>query len=419
MKGFNAQLARFMQALHNINWAGLFELTVEAKHPTGQLPTEPVPDQVGKLLRAFIKPVQDFANNPGKLFRPFVFFTTAYYVSRVVYRPLYLNLDPGAPLMVDIGAFIELVHAHLLIHDDICDKSTKRRGKPTVWYSYLQNLPALDHHTANSLGIIAGDLVLAAAYKKLADADGLSAEAKETIWKITQQHMHEVIYGQAIDILLTSTPFGNVTEQTIWWLYKYKTARYTFVFPAAVGAGIFGMPLKYTDVLKLSDMPQQHLRLIHGLSQNYGKFVKFLEQLGVVFQLVDDVKDYTLDTKQRFLDLAERKRTHFHLILYKKDARIRQFFDKTQVQTAVHTSVSPAETTTVLDSDTIELGKYILQKYIPEYIEFVAEKYETIKSKITKTTLNRTYKNILREIVKKLDEYFAKVAKPIGWAVKN
>ena len=57
---------------------------------------------------------------------------------------------------ITLAAAVELLHNASLVHDDLQDRDVKRRGKPTVWAIYGDNI-----------AICAGDLLLAAAYRAL------------------------------------------------------------------------------------------------------------------------------------------------------------------------------------------------------------------------------------------------------------
>src|SRR5882672_972698 len=47
--------------------------------------------------------------------------------------------DPEAPLVADAGAAFELLHAFALVHDDVMDGSSTRRGRPTAHLAFAQD----------------------------------------------------------------------------------------------------------------------------------------------------------------------------------------------------------------------------------------------------------------------------------------
>ena len=65
-------------------------------------------------------------------------------------------VDAPADVAIDVAVSAELIHAASLLHDDVIDEGSQRRGQPTanrVW----GNLPA----------VLAGDLILSRAIQRL------------------------------------------------------------------------------------------------------------------------------------------------------------------------------------------------------------------------------------------------------------
>jgi geranylgeranyl pyrophosphate synthase len=83
------------------------------------------------------------------------------------------------PVQIDIQSAVELIHNATLIHDDVIDNSSKRRNRETL-------------HTKfdNSLAIVSGDFLLAAAIKKLLNADSLE------IFKLFQKAIKNMCIGE-------------------------------------------------------------------------------------------------------------------------------------------------------------------------------------------------------------------------------
>jgi geranylgeranyl pyrophosphate synthase len=113
----------------------------------------------------------------------------------------YLSLGPGAkrmrPLLVhhfgaavdvsmeariDIAVSAELMHAASLMHDDVVDAGTVRRGRPTV-----------NAQWNNSVAVLSGDLMLCLALIRLADHHReVSLDAVDLVAQMTWAAMHEV-----------------------------------------------------------------------------------------------------------------------------------------------------------------------------------------------------------------------------------
>ena len=111
---------------------------------------------------------------------------------------------------------VELFQSFALIHDDIIDGDTTRRGGPTV------------HVTLGvSLAILAGDLALVW-------ADELMGKAGEM--SIYTRMKQEVIFGQSLDVMEEHMKIG-ISKQLI---DVYKTAWYSVIRPLQIGAAIAG-----------------------------------------------------------------------------------------------------------------------------------------------------------------------------------
>ncbi len=84
-------------------------------------------------------------------------------------RPMLVLLcggEEGGEATVRAGAAIELVHMATLVHDDVLDEAPLRRGRPTVVAT-----------SGRDRAVATGDLLLAAAFKLLADAGDARAVA--------------------------------------------------------------------------------------------------------------------------------------------------------------------------------------------------------------------------------------------------
>ena len=142
---------------------------------------------------------------------------------------------------------VELFQSFALIHDDIIDGDTTRRGGPTV------------HVTLGvSLAILAGDLALVW-------ADELMGKAGEM--SIYTRMKQEVIFGQSLDVMEEHMKIG-ISKQLI---DVYKTAWYSVIRPLQIGAALGGADEKTLD-----------------------SFVPYGLAVGQAYQLRDDVLDGTI-----------------------------------------------------------------------------------------------------------------------------
>lgn len=170
--------------------------------------------------------------------------------------------SPEDPLIVDAGAAFELLHAFALVHDDVMDGSTTRRGEPTVHVTFAddhkqQNWNSESRRFGEGVAILIGDL--AEVY-----ADRLMSGAPPAAFDVWNELKIELNIGQFLDVLGAAR--GGVDLQTARKIVRYKSGKYTIERPLHVGAALAGQ------------LTELEVSLSH-----YG------EPLGEAFQLRDDI----------------------------------------------------------------------------------------------------------------------------------
>ncbi|MFH1459219.1 MAG: polyprenyl synthetase family protein [Candidatus Omnitrophota bacterium] len=208
--------------------------------------------QTDPLLSAWIS---EFIMRDGKRVRPILFILS------------YLAFSKKAVLnknILKISLAFELLHDFLLIHDDIIDNSSTRRGKPTL-HKVIQRLLKQTAETGKNLGIIAGDIIYAMAIDAF-----LNSKSNHYY---QQRGLHEFLTATALtgigeykDVTNGLTPIKKIKLKDIHLNYLLKTAEYTFKAPLVCGAIFAGA--KKTQIEKIS---------------RYGKL------LGEAFQIHDDL----------------------------------------------------------------------------------------------------------------------------------
>jgi geranylgeranyl diphosphate synthase type II len=103
-------------------------------------------------------------------------------------------LHVAAPRATAIAAACELLHNASLVHDDVQDRDTLRRGKPALWWSYGVNI-----------AICVGDLMISAAYAALAEAGGAN------LVRIAHRAVAEAIVGQCADLRSREAPPADLS----------------------------------------------------------------------------------------------------------------------------------------------------------------------------------------------------------------
>ncbi|NPA59969.1 MAG: polyprenyl synthetase family protein [Epsilonproteobacteria bacterium] len=170
------------------------------------------------------------------------------------------------PLMLDSARYvayaIELLHTYSLIHDDLpaMDNSPLRRGKPTLHVSF-------DEVTA----ILVGDALNTYSFEVLADAPFSDSTRVKLIKELSSNGgLNGMVLGQAIDCYFENRPLA---VKDIKVLHTNKTAK-LIAASLKMGAIIVG----HEDIAQ--------------------KLYDFGIDLGILFQIQDDILDVTQSTQE-------------------------------------------------------------------------------------------------------------------------
>jgi geranylgeranyl diphosphate synthase type I len=140
--------------------------------------------------------------------------------------------DPDDARVVDAGAAFELLQAFALIHDDVMDGSSVRRGAPAVHRRFADRHAAAawageSRRFGEGVAILAGDLALV--YADLLLPTG-SAELAAR-W---HELRIELNIGQYLDLAGTAT--GGIGREGARRIARLKSGRYTIERPLQLGA---------------------------------------------------------------------------------------------------------------------------------------------------------------------------------------
>lgn len=160
--------------------------------------------------------------------------------------------------VLPFAAAVELIHTYSLIHDDLpaMDDDHLRRGKPTCHVKY-----------GEALAILAGDALYAEAFhhylkRQQGSAQTILVAASELAAATGVEGM---VGGQAIDITADIAPGLEGLRQ----LHTLKTGR-------LIAVSICGV-----------------LTLVGSDSETKERFAIFAQELGVLYQIIDDILDVT------------------------------------------------------------------------------------------------------------------------------
>ncbi len=182
-----------------------------------------------------------------------------------------------------VAAIIEFIHTSTLLHDDVVDESDLRRGRKTanaLW--------------GNAPSVLVGDFLYSRSFQLMVELDSMP------VMRVLADTTNQIAEGEVLQLLHVHNP--DTDEAAYLRVIERKTA---VLFAAATRLGAMQAGA--------SETVQQQL---HDFGMN----------LGLAFQIADDVLDYTADAatlgKNLGDDLAEGKATLplIHAMAHSSDA---------------------------------------------------------------------------------------------------
>lgn len=169
-----------------------------------------------------------------------------------------------------LAAIIEFIHTATLLHDDVVDESTMRRGRETA-----------NELFGNQASVLVGDFLYTRSFQMMVSLDRMR------VMQILSDATNVIAEGEVLQLMNCNDP--DTSEDRYLQVIYSKTAR---LFEAAT----------LLAAVLTDQTPEIELAM-----QNYGKY------LGTAFQLVDDILDYAADSNKMGKnvgdDLAEGKPT--------------------------------------------------------------------------------------------------------------
>ena len=173
--------------------------------------------EIDDVSRYLYEPLSDYSANGGKRHRPLI-------------CELACGAVGGDPLRAsNAAAAIEHFHTAALIHDDIADESTLRRGNPCLHLTH-----------GEGLAINAGDLALSLVTGSVLRDEQLDDRTKIRVLNELVLMTTRTIEGQALDIGWAREGRFDLTIEDYLTMATRKTAYYSGGTPLAVGAIIGG-----------------------------------------------------------------------------------------------------------------------------------------------------------------------------------
>jgi octaprenyl-diphosphate synthase len=200
----------------------------------------------------------------------------------------YRALGGTSPLPMDLAASCELIHNATLLHDDVIDEGNSRRGRPAARICY-----------SNALSVLGGDFLLVKTIECISRREPIFMQRYiET--------MHKIVEGELTQLLRRGSI--ETTEEEYFHIIEGKTAS---LFRWSVVSGALAASATRDDCEAVGE---------------FGRHV------GISFQLMDDVLDYTADPerlgKSLLLDISEGKMTLPVILAMRKSSKVKQLMSE-------------------------------------------------------------------------------------------
>ena len=195
----------------------------------------------------------DYAHEPMHLYEPvkYILSLGGKRIRPAMMLMAYNMYRDDVEQILDPALALEIYHNFTLLHDDLMDNADVRRGKPSVYAKWGGNV-----------ALLSGDAMLITAYKQLARVD---AEVLPKVMSIFGDMALEVCEGQQYDMDFEDMKSVSVVDYMV--MIERKTSA-LLSGSAMIGATMAG-----------------------AAEEDVKKIYRFATELGLAFQLQDDVLD--------------------------------------------------------------------------------------------------------------------------------
>jgi octaprenyl-diphosphate synthase len=149
-----------------------------------------------------------------------------------------------------LAAIVEFIHTATLLHDDVVDESSLRRGRETANALF-----------GNAASVLVGDFLYSRSFQMMVGIDNMR------VMRILADATNVIAEGEVLQLLNMHDP--DVSEASYLQVIRSKTAK---LFEAAAQLGAL-----------IANAPEEQIEA----AAEYGR------SLGTAFQLIDDVLDYS------------------------------------------------------------------------------------------------------------------------------
>jgi len=176
---------------------------------------------------------------------------------------------------IELASVVELIHAASLLHDDVIDEADTRRG-----------VVSINHKFGNMTAIMLGDILYSKGFAKLTDLPNCVA-------KSVSSAVTKLSVGELLDVELAEN--FNINQEVYFDMIYKKTA--SLIESCAYSAAYLA-------------------------KKDTTKYALYGRNLGLAFQIIDDVLDITSSSeilgKPSLNDFREGKTTLPYLYMYEK-----------------------------------------------------------------------------------------------------
>lgn len=162
----------------------------------------------------------------------------------------------------NLAAVVEFIHTATLLHDDVVDESTLRRGRATA-----------NENFGNPASVLVGDFLHSRAFQMMVDADDMR------VMQILSEATNVIAEGEVQQLM--NTHDATLDEQGYLEVIRSKTAK------------LFEASARLAAILSRSS-PE-----LERVCADYG------QALGTAFQVIDDVLDYDGDSTEMGKNLGD------------------------------------------------------------------------------------------------------------------
>ena len=182
-------------------------------------------------------------------------------------RPVLLLLSCGALGYTgrqhhNLAAVVEFIHTATLLHDDVVDESTLRRGRPTA-----------NEHFGNPASVLVGDFLYSRAFQMMVDTDSMR------VMQVLADATNVIAEGEVLQLM--NMHDASLDQDGYLRVIRSKTAK-LFEASARLGA-----------ILARQDATTEEACATYG------------QALGTAFQVIDDVLDYDGDSSEMGKNLGD------------------------------------------------------------------------------------------------------------------